>query len=139
MPPRAARVDDGQRLGRAVEAFDRLAGDLVRLEPLPFAEVRRQIERFASTVDRHLERAARGPPSPPPADPGGLVRARLESEHERFRASVEQLRGLLDVVEADDHGGHRQALGQYGRVLAEALRLHLADEAVPAGSTGPGP
>ncbi len=50
------------------------------------------------------------------------------SDHERFETSIEQLRWFLGAVVEEDHGGHRQALGQYGKVLAEALRRHLADE-----------
>lgn len=128
MPPRASRPPERLRLARAVEGFDRLANSLVRLEPLPFQQVRREVERFAGEVERHLVGAAPGA-WPPPQGPDRAPRDRLAAEHERFRSSVEQLRGLLDVIEGDDHGGHRQALGQYGRLLAEALRLHLADEA----------
>jgi len=42
--------------------------------------------------------------------------------------SIEQLWWFYRVVEGEDHGGHRQALGQYGRILAEALRRHRAEE-----------
>jgi hypothetical protein len=46
------------------------------------------------------------------------------------------LRGLLRIVERDDHGGNRQALGQYGRILAEALKEHRALER-PVPGQGP--
>ena len=49
-------------------------------------------------------------------------------DHTWFATSLDQLEGFLRVVEGEDHGGHRQALGQYGRVLAEALRRHRRDE-----------
>jgi hypothetical protein len=49
-------------------------------------------------------------------------------EHLAFRGSTDELRHLWDVVRAVDHGGNRQALGQYWRVLLEALTLHLEDE-----------
>ena len=50
------------------------------------------------------------------------------SDHEWFEISLEQLSWFLRVVEKEDHGGHRQALGQFARVLAEALRRHRRDE-----------
>lgn len=143
-PPSGAR--NGADLDAALESFDRFAASLVRLEPCSFEEVRRSVERFASAVERHLtdRRAAerRAGTGRRPAVPPG---ERLRFEHERFRVSVEQLRALLAVVEGDDHGGHRQALGQYGRIFAEALRLHRADErsspraAGPAGAPRPVP
>lgn len=53
---------------------------------------------------------------------------RLREEHARFLTSVEQLRWFLAVVQREDHGGHRQALGQYWKVLLEALGRHTAEE-----------
>ena len=109
---------------RSVGRFERFSSGLVHLDPCSLADLRRTVRTFASELERHL--------SPAPATvvepPAPSLARRLEAEHERFRSSVEQLRGLLTVVEGDDHGGHRQALGQYGRILAEALRRHLADE-----------
>ena len=49
-------------------------------------------------------------------------------DHEWFVTSLDQFEWFLRVVEGENHGGHRQALGQYGRVLAEALRRHRHDE-----------
>lgn len=111
----------------AVERFDHLCVGLVDLDPVPLEDLRRQVGGFVFALEGHLESA--GSDLPP-----FLVR-----EHERFATSVEQVRGLLRVVEDDDHGGHRQALGQYGRILAEALRRHRADELVwdaAAGAVG---
>ncbi len=52
----------------------------------------------------------------------------LMEEHERFRQSLDQLAWLRGIIDREDHGGHRQALGQYWRLVLEALRRHLDDE-----------
>jgi hypothetical protein len=132
MGSRGSSDREGAELDGVLEDFERFAVALVRLEPCSLEEVRRRVERFASAVETHLE-ARRDLPSGTgsaeglPTHPLG----RIALEHERFRSSVEQLRGLLAVVEGDDHGGHRQALGQYGRIFTEALRSHRADERAP--------
>ncbi len=105
-------------LDAEVDRFETFSAGLVRLEPHPFDELRTEVERFAALVTDHVEAGRRSVAG----------RSRLAAEHERFRSSVEELLGLLAVVERDDHGGHRQALGQYGRLLTEALRIHRADE-----------
>lgn len=131
MPGRATQAQGGPAhpLDRAVERFDVFSASLVRLEPHPFEEVRRTVEGFAALVERHLQGAPRRPPGAVHGTPGWSEREeRLYREHERFLVSIEQLRGILLVVEADDHGGHRQALGQYGRIFAEAMRMHRREE-----------
>jgi len=118
-----------------IDRFDRFAGDLVRLEPFSRDALHETVVRFAALVEHHLELAAQVSDGRRGTDGGALARRGvLHREHERFRASVAELRGLLAVVEAEDHGGHRQALGQYGRILAEALRAHCRDEGA-AGAT----
>ncbi len=125
-------------LARLSERFDRFSYGLVRLETHPLEELQRRIAEFGNAVERHLDAAAtKG------SEARGASAARLSAEHQRFRVSVGELRGLLAVVEREDHGGHRQALGQYGRIFAEALRVHLRDEIAPAGRgaeprSGPG-
>jgi len=104
-------------LDAEVDRFDRFAFGLVRLEPHPVDELRRSIDRFTGEVAGHLTRS-----------PSRDLPSNLEQEHERFRESLVELRSLLAVVEREDHGGHRQALGQYGRIFAEAMRRHRADE-----------
>ncbi len=42
-----------------------------------------------------------------------------------WQEAVIQLHWLLGIVERDNHGGNRQALGQYGLLVAESLRQHL--------------
>ncbi len=131
--PRVAAVSrSGTSLDAALERFERFSAGLVRLEPASLEEVREEVERFAAELERHLDvrpPGRRRGPGGPSAEPSRT--ALLAREHERFRTSLEELRGIVDVVLRDDHGGHRQALGQYGRILAEALRLHRADERGP--------
>ncbi|HTS32490.1 MAG TPA: hypothetical protein VMI55_00940 [Thermoplasmata archaeon] len=124
-------------LDAAIERFERFSSGLVRLEPAPLDTVRSEIDRFALELERHL---AVKPRRRRMGAGGGSPTPRLEllgREHDRFRTSVEELRGILEVVAADDHGGHRQALGQYGRILAEALRLHRVDEKARGRDRGP--
>lgn len=52
----------------------------------------------------------------------------LRREHRIFPGSLEQLRWFHLLVVRDDHGGNRQALGQYLRIFHEALARHVADE-----------
>ncbi len=101
-----------------VAAFERFADGLVLLEPYPLATVRATVDRFERAVRGHLETSDRG--SAPPNS--------LRGEHERYATSLAQLRWFLAIVERDDHGGNRQALGQYARVFAESLRVHRRDE-----------
>jgi hypothetical protein len=129
-PPRGERATP-EELDACVEEFDRLSGGLVLLAPAPLAEVRRRIERFECALRGHLSAPLSGPPE---------AVARLDGEHRRFRTSIDQLWWFYRIVEADDHGGHRQALGQYGRLVAEALRRHRAEERELASvRSAPGP
>lgn len=104
-----------------VEWLDRVSQNLVLLEPYSLDELRRAVSVVEEVVAAHLV-----VPLSRSVDSGRA--AELRADHLRYRVSLEELRGLLRVVENDDHGGHRQALGQYGRVLAESLRAHRAAE-----------
>jgi hypothetical protein len=120
---------EASSLEAEVARFERFAHGLVLLEPLPRPAVRAEVDRFVRSVEQHLDRAAAlGRESAPRSRARTADERLLGREHQRFRTSLAELRGLLAVVEADDHGGHRQALGQYGKILAEALRVHLNDE-----------
>lgn len=131
-----------------VEWFDRFGSELVRLAEYPLPVVEAAVETFSAAVRAHL--AAADPPDGFGVGSLRPVRERLlEGEHARFRTSLEQLAWFLSVVRGEDHGGHRQALGQYMRVLAEAFRLHRDEEdprpsrapdrsATPAGDRSPG-
>lgn len=119
-------------LSALVEWFDAVSYRLVLLEEYPLDEVQGAVDRFTAALAGHLARSVPSPgrlrrgsrPGPSPGD------APLEREHERFAVSIEQLRWLLGVLEREDHGGHRQALGQYGRILTESLRHHLVEESM---------
>jgi len=102
---------------------------LVLLENYPVADLRAAIMTVGSALRAH--RAS--------TDPWvtELLGAEEETsrtarvvlhDHEWFVTSLDQFDWFLRVVEGENHGGHRQALGQYGRVLAEALRRHRHDE-----------
>jgi hypothetical protein len=53
---------------------------------------------------------------------------RIRSEHERFTSSLAQLDWLLTIVRENDHGGNRQALGQYWRILLGSMVPHMEEE-----------
>jgi hypothetical protein len=122
---------------RPPEAFDDLivwfelvSYNLVLLEEYPLSDLRQAVNRVARAIELHgqsTERVLRVPPTAP-SELQDLARV-LTADHEWFRTSVEQLGWFFGVVERDDHGGHRQALGQYGRVLCESVRRHRAEEA----------
>jgi hypothetical protein len=80
------------------------------------------LERHRSLTDpilRHLSPGTRV---------GSVGRETLLDEHERFAYSLQALHELIEVVRTDGHGGNRQALGQYWRLVWEALRVHGEDE-----------
>lgn len=102
---------------------------LVLLEEYPLADLQAAIAATGNAIRSHRTeietRLSR-------IGPGGQGTAPLlqvvRSDHEWFEISVDQFGWFLRIVEGEDHGGHRQALGQFGRVLAEALRRHRRDE-----------
>ncbi len=116
-----------------VDWFDRVSGNLVLLEEYAPGELRAAVEAMAHALDAHLAESGSRPRFGVVGTGETSRAAVLDADHERLRASAEQLRALLRVVERDDHGGNRQALGQYGRVLTEALRRHRRDERSTAG------
>lgn len=124
-------------LDALVDWFDRVSGNLVLLEEYPPAQLRRAVEVVARAVDEHARSADLRPGAVDPRGPVPGPAAVLRADHERFRTSAEQLRALSRLVEIDGHGGNRQALGQYGRVLTEALRRHRREELELDGTTGP--
>ncbi len=135
-PPAAAdRPNEEGEFDAAIDRFETFSTGLVRLEPVPLPELRRTVDRFIDDLRDHLEAARSLRRRPPPVGPR---ERRLDAEHERFYSSIEQLREILRVVESEDHGGHRQALGQYGRIVTEALRRHRADERFGGREAGSG-
>jgi hypothetical protein len=124
--------------------FEDMADGLVLLEPYPLVTVRGAVTAVTAGIGRHLDE--------PLAMAGGTTREVrewnhlaqiLDRDHAWFRTSLEQLAWFLEVVEREDHGGHRQAIGQYGRLLCESFRRHRELErllATPRGEpTRPGP
>jgi len=102
---------------------------LVLLEGYALDDLRTAIRAVESSVEGHrkstepwLARLLEGD-----TETSRVTRVVLH-DHEWFQTSLEQFWWFFRVVEGEDHGGHRQALGQYGRVLAESLRRHRRDE-----------
>lgn len=121
-----------------VEWVDRVSRNLVLLEAYSLPEVASWVDAVDRAVRDHLSTYRELTPSRSVGrrdDDFATLRRTLEEDHARFRVSLDQLRWFFRVVEEDDHGGNRQALGQYGRVLAEALRRHRRDERAYFGRT----
>jgi hypothetical protein len=97
---------------------------LVRLEPYRLDDLRAMVHRVAAEVGAHTRRFDTRLGAEPPAGRPPGTWALLRADHAWFAVSLEQLAWFFGIVENEDHGGHRQALGQYGRLLAEALRRH---------------
>jgi hypothetical protein len=112
-----------------VDWFDHICCGLVLLEEDPREDVEASVGRLDAAVRAHLRDFEAGVgPSDATADSRRGLRQTLDADHARFFVSLEQLRWFYARVETEDHGGNRQALGQYGRVLTEALRRHLREE-----------
>ncbi len=100
--------------------FEQFSRGLVRLAHPSIAEIQTAIDALDSAL-----RVGAPPPmtSGTPAPDAGP-----------WREALEQLHWLLGIVERDDHGGNRQALGQYGLLVAESLRAHLDPTLTPVES-----
>jgi hypothetical protein len=103
---------------------------LVLGELISTDELERAVRQVRTTVTLHMESEL---PQSPEGDPATDGRGKelseiLQSDHRWFVLSLDEFDALLGVVLGDDHGGHRQALGQYGRLLAAALTRHRRDE-----------
>lgn len=114
------------------EVVDWLEGwsyGLVLLEEYPLPDLRAAISTVEDAVRAHRAESEPWVVQLADADEATSRTARVVlHDHRWFVTSLDQFRWFFRVVEGDDHGGHRQALGQYGRVLAEALRRHRRDE-----------
>jgi hypothetical protein len=123
-PPDASLGPSPSELDPLIRWLDVASDGLVLLEPYRLDDLRGMVRRVAEVVATHTrEYDARLGAEPPP---GGrpATWALLRADHAWFSVSLEQLAWFFGIVENEDHGGHRQALGQYGRLLAEALRRH---------------
>jgi hypothetical protein len=112
-----------------VDWLERWSYRLVLLEEYSLPEIRAALTATDRSVRAHRITADTwvGPLRSAGGQTGEAASVVL-SDHEWFETSLEQFWWFFRVVEREDHGGHRQALGQYGRVFGEALRRHLADE-----------
>ena len=112
-----------------VDWFERASTGLVLLAEYALSDLERATRTFEARVAAHVREYARRVEATEPAR-GALAEARslLRADHAWFGTSNEQLDWFYRIVASDDHAGHRQALGQYGRVFAESLRRHRADE-----------
>jgi hypothetical protein len=115
--------------GDLVDWLERWSYGLVLLEEYSLAELRAALSSVADAVrahrrtsDRRIRRLRRTD------EESARGASLLLSDHEWFETSLEQFWWFFRVVEQENHGGHRQALGQYGRILGEALRRHLTEE-----------
>jgi hypothetical protein len=112
-----------------IEWFEAASYRLVLLEEYSLEEVRRMVEVVVAAVALHSRLEDPLLAALPPSSPEDATLARiLVADHVWFRTSTEQLEWFFSIVANEDHGGHRQALGQYGRVFAESLRRHRSDE-----------
>jgi hypothetical protein len=122
-----------------VDWFEHVSTALVLLAEFPLSEVERATREFERRVRGHLEEFGRKLDQTRPS-PGVAADARalLRADHAWFGTSIDQLDWFYRIVANEDHGGHRQALGQYGRVFTEALRRHRAEERAYLGGAGAG-
>lgn len=105
------------------EWFERVSYALVLLEEFSLSDIRDSVAVVRRGLTAHIE-------SPWPfslASRTDLERV-VAADHAWFRISLDQLDWFLRIVEKEDHGGHRQALGQYGRLLSESVGRHRRDE-----------
>jgi hypothetical protein len=113
------------RLPELIPWFEEFCRGLVRLSRPSLSEIRAAV----SAVEVALRAGA-----PKPSNPGARG-----VDAGPWREALGQLHWLLGIVEHDDHGGNRQALGQYGLLVAESLRGHFlpADPSVPMAAGDP--
>lgn len=118
-----------ERIRRLLATWRRLPDDLVHLEPIPADELDRAARELASAFERHRMRLDLWLATSMDAHPASRRRAeRLLADHEQFGESILELRALREIVRRDGHGGNRQALGQYWRLVWEALARHVTEE-----------
>ncbi|MFZ0892257.1 MAG: hypothetical protein WB778_07365 [Thermoplasmata archaeon] len=123
-------------LYQIIESFDRLSYGLVLLENKLVEEIGIAIRRLRAAVEQHVENSrGQGRFEVGDAASDSSRRREIADDHARFRTSLAELATLFEIIRRDDHGGNRQALGQYGKILSEALRIHLAAED-SAGASG---
>ena len=114
-----------------------LAEDLVRLRVAGLEEILVELDVLCDMLRHgHPERVRAAFEAARRCAACVSTTARLQQDHQRFQTSAEQLYWFWAIVKTDDHGGNRQALGQYWKVVLEALATHLKEE-VPIGAHDP--
>jgi len=111
-----------------IDWFELVSYALVLLEEFSLTEIRCAVARIEAAVLAHVSSSPTTRRDLAGGNRLSELRKVVDADHVWFRISLEQLRWFLSVVERDDHGGNRQALGQYGRLLGESLRRHRRDE-----------
>ena len=123
-------------LDRLLDGFDTFSSRLVLLEEYSIEEVRAALDALRGPVLRHCHAGWEEEETRARNVPGAAELLRiLRADHERFSTSIGQLDWFCAILARENHGGHRQALGQYGRVLVESFRRHRADEDAFLGRT----
>jgi hypothetical protein len=130
--PAAEAIRELQGIARAQQP---IAEGLVLLREFPELVLARAIEDLRVGVTRNHPRAAE--PMLHRSERDGSLEAekgrQLRREHAMFESSFFELDHYRERAKVDPHGGNRQALGQYWRLVLEALERHLADELPLAG------
>ena len=107
-----------------VEWLERVGAGLVLLDDRPLTELGPMLATVAPRVRAHVDAAEPAILERAGREPSESEATMLVADHRWFEISLEQLDWFYRIIERDDHGGHRQALGQYVRLLAESLRRH---------------
>lgn len=126
---RAALAPPPSDFDRLIEWLEDASNGLVLLEEYPLGDLQAMVRRVGEVVEIHGQEFDERLGPEPVASGGSGTWALLRADHNWFSISTAQFGWFLGIVEHEDHGGHRQALGQYGRLLAEALRRHRTLEA----------
>ncbi|MGC2034299.1 MAG: hypothetical protein WA761_02500 [Thermoplasmata archaeon] len=106
-----------------------VADGLVLLHDPPFQVLQEEVERLRQRLLQHHPRSVEWILRELETAGGDRAASRrIRSEHERFTSSLGQLDWLLSIVRENDHGGNRQALGQYWRILLGSIVPHVEEE-----------
>ncbi len=115
---------------QCLERWSSFPEDLVLLRESSIARIEAAESDWREGWGRHVRASERLLDSLPADHRAGTTDAQtLRREHGALVGSLDELSALVEIVRHDGHGGNRQALGQYWRLLREALERHIRDEA----------